>query len=249
VPRGFRPGRYADLLLAGNVEAIRRHGVQVSAANDAEPRSIKASAVHVTEVQHFYGNPFDLAFIATKCYDTKWATMLISDYVAPSGVYVSLQNCINEDQIAGIVGWERAMGCVVSHGIGGELYEPGRIRMGYHLTNRDLTSFYVGEVHGRITARARRLAEMLDVIGPAVATPDLWGERWSKLCVNGVRNGVSAATGMYGNERDADQDVRRFCIQLGGKAVRVAEALGHEIDKVGNVDAEALASAGETPRR
>ena len=54
---------------------------------------------------------------------------------------------------------------------------------------------------------------MLDGIDTAHATDDLWGERWTKLCVNGMRNGVSAATGLGGNARDGHDAVRRVCIR------------------------------------
>jgi ketopantoate reductase len=49
--------------------------------------------------------PIDVAFVCVKSYDTAWATMLISQYVSPTGFVVSLQNCMNEETIAGVVGW------------------------------------------------------------------------------------------------------------------------------------------------
>ena len=61
-----------------------------------------------------------------KSYDTAWATMLIRQYLAPDGYIVSLQNCMNEETIAGIVGWGKTLGCVASS-ITVNLPEPGRI--------------------------------------------------------------------------------------------------------------------------
>ena len=80
----------------------------------------------------------------------------------------------------------------------------------------------------------------------AKATDNLWGERWTKLCVNAMRNGVSAATGMGGNERDRHDAVRRVCIRLGGETVRVGQALGYKLGKVGALDPEKLALAAES---
>ena len=54
---------------------------------------------------------------------------------------------------------------------------------------------------------------MLDGIDNAHATDNLWGERWTKLCVNGMRNGVSAATGMGGNARDSHDAIRAYLHQ------------------------------------
>jgi 2-dehydropantoate 2-reductase len=90
---------------------------------------------------------------------------------------------------------------------------------------------------------------MLNDIDTAHATDNLWGERWTKLCVNGMRNGVSAATGLGGNARDSHDAIRRICIRLGGEAVRVGQALGFTLGKVGALDPEKLALAAEDDRR
>ena len=62
------------------------------------------------------------------------------------------------------------------------------------------TVFRVGEAHGRITPRIEHIAKMLSDVDSAMTTPNLWGERWSKLCANAMGNGVSAATGYGSND-------------------------------------------------
>ena len=86
---------------------------------------------------------------------------------------------------------------------------------------------------------------MLAAIDGADVTTNLWGQRWSKLCVNGMRNGVSAATGMGGNARDSHDAIRRICIRLGGESVRVGQALGFTLGKIGTLEPEKLALASE----
>ena len=54
--------------------------------------------------------PVDIAFVCMKSYDTAWATMLIRQYLAPDGYVVSLQNCMNEETIAGILGGDLKSG-------------------------------------------------------------------------------------------------------------------------------------------
>src|ERR1035437_4693453 len=95
------------------------------------------------------------------------------------------------------------------------------------------TVFRIGEVPGVITDRVRALAHMLSAIDSAKATTNLWGERWSKLAMNGMRNGVSAVTGLTTPDCDLNAGVRRFAIALGAEAVRVAQALGFELEKIG----------------
>lgn len=58
-----------------HVEHMREHGLQLSGLTEAERHSIKVKALHVTEVQHFAKEqPFDIAFVCVKSYDTQWAT-------------------------------------------------------------------------------------------------------------------------------------------------------------------------------
>jgi 2-dehydropantoate 2-reductase len=228
-----------------HVEAVRTRGMELYGMSEAERRTIRVNALHLTEVQMLAKlPPIDIAFISVKSYDTVWATLLIRPYLASGGCVISMQNCINEERVASVVGWGRTLGCIVTGGMGVDLYEPGHIRRGY-AKRPDVACFYVGEPHGRITKRAQELAEILCAADKAVATDDLWGERWTKLCVNGMRNGVSAATGMGGNERDAHDGVRRVCIALGGEAVRVGQRLGYKVGKIGVLDPETLARAHE----
>ena len=230
-----------------HVEAIRAGGMVLSGMTPAESRTVAVPALHLTQVQALAkGRPIDIAFVAVKSYDTEWATTLIAQYLAASGVVVSLQNCINEERIAALVGWGRTLGTVVTGGLALDLYEPAHIRR--TMARRPgQTCLYVGEPSGRITPRAREIAAMLNDVDETHATDDLWGERWTKLCVNGMRNGVSAATGMGGNARDSHDAVRRVCIRLGAESVRVGRALGFRVGKVGALDPDLLdrADAGD----
>jgi len=215
---------------------------------EAERRTVPVNAMHLTEVQSLAKQrPIDIAFVSVKSYDTVWATTLIRPYLAPGGCVVSMQNCINEEKVAGVVGWGRTVGCVVGGGVGVELVDPGHVRRTM-MRNPNVVSFHVGEPHGRITRRVEELAEMLDGIDTAHATDNLWGERWTKLCINGMRNGVSAATGLGGNARDSHDAVRRVCIRLGGESVRVGQAMGFKLGKIGALEPETLAQASEGRR-
>ena len=86
---------------------------------------------------------------------------------------------------------------------------------------------------------------MVGGIDSAKTTTNLWGERWSKLCQNGMGNGVSAATGLTGSRCDRNDAIRRFSIKLGGEAVRVGQALGYQLEKIGKFEPEKLATARE----
>ncbi len=231
-----------------HVEAIRAHGLHLYGRSAAECFSVKAPVMHLTELQSLSKQrPIDIAIVSVKSYDTEWATMMIRQYLAPGGYIVSLQNCLNEERIANIVGWGRVVGCIAA-AISVDLYEPGHIRRMVPRGGAAHTVFRVGEVHGRVTRRVEELAAMIEGCDSTKVTTNLWGERWSKLCLNGMRNGVSAATGLGGNEMDRDDNIRRFCIKLGGEAVRVGQALGFELEHIGKLDPDRLARASENDR-
>src|SRR5688572_13387194 len=167
-----------------HVEYMREHGIQISGITEAERYSIPVRAIHVTEVQHFSKErPFDIAFVCVKSYDTEWATHLIKPYLAPEGFVVSLQNCINEERIAGVVGWGKTVGCIASL-VAAELTAPGHVNRTVPMGGDKHVVYRVGEVHGRVTERATEVAELLRAADSAKVTTNLWGERWSKLVVN-----------------------------------------------------------------
>jgi 2-dehydropantoate 2-reductase len=229
-----------------NIEAIRARGLELDGVTPEEKFTVKnAKTMHLTEVQALAKQkPIDIAFVAVKSYDTEWATMLIRPYLAADGYVVSLQNCINEEKIAGIVGWGKTLGVIASV-ISVEMYDAARIRRTAAKGGDKHTIFRIGEVHGVVTKRVKELVAMFSVIDSVKATTNLWGERWSKLSQNGMRNGVSAVTGLTSPQCDQNAAVRRFAIKLGGEAVRVAQALGFELENLGKLKPEVLALAAE----
>jgi 2-dehydropantoate 2-reductase len=231
-----------------HVEYMRKNGLHLSGLTPAESHTVPVKALHVCDVQSLTrGRPVDIAFICVKSYDTIWATELIKPYLAPDAYVVSLQNCINEERIAQVVGWGKTLGCIASL-VAAELYAPGRVKRTVPLGGDTHTVYRVGETHGRITPRAEEVAALMRSADSAKVSTNLWGERWSKLVVNSMRNGLSAATGMSGNQRDGRDDTRRLSIRLGSEAVRVGQALGFKLERMLGMEAEPLALAGEGNR-
>jgi 2-dehydropantoate 2-reductase len=179
-----------------------------------------------------------------KSYDTAWATTLIRQYLAPDGYVVSLQNCMNEETIAGIVGWGKTLGCVASS-ITVNLPEPGLVHRGAAKHREAHTVFRAGEVHGRITQRAEEVCRLVGYSDSAKVTDNLWGERWSKLVANVMQNGISACTGLGGGDMLKSDPIRRFSTRLGSEAIRVGQALGYQLEDILHLPPETIARAGE----
>jgi 2-dehydropantoate 2-reductase len=229
-----------------HVEHMRKHGLRVTHARDvAEFTTAPLRALHITDVQQLAkGKPLDIAFVCVKSYDTAWATMMIAQYLAPGGFIVSLQNCMNEETIAGVVGWGKTVGCIASS-ITVNLPAPGHIHRGAGKRGAAHVVFRAGEVHGRITERAEEVARLVGTADSAKVTENLWGERWSKLVTNVMGNGLSACTGLTGAQMVETEPVRRFGVRLGSEAIRVGQALGYELEEILHVPPETIARAGE----
>ncbi|HXC92085.1 MAG TPA: 2-dehydropantoate 2-reductase [Stellaceae bacterium] len=232
-----------------HVQAIRRDGLAIEGVTPEEFVLARPKTMHLTELQHLAKErPVDIAMVAVKSYDTDWATRLIAQYLAADGYIVSLQNCMNEERIAAIVGWDRTVGAIPAL-LAAELYAPGKVRRTVAKGASHYDVYRVGEVHGRITPRLEELAAMIATVDTVKPTTNLWGERWSKLCVNGMRNGIGASTGLSGNAMDRHDRIRRVSIRLGGEAVRVGQALGYELEHIRMHDPEMLARAAEGDAR
>jgi 2-dehydropantoate 2-reductase len=229
-----------------HVEAMRSQGLSVTGMKGAGSVDTPVRALHVGDVasQLVRQPPVDVALIAVKSYDTKWATQLILPYLSADGCVVSLQNGINEDAIASVVGWGRTLGCSVS-ALAAELVAPGRIVRNSPLGDDKKAGLRLGEIHGRSTRRAQMISELLATGDTCKVTPNLWGERWSKLTINAMRNGVCALTGLTGKQRDNNEVARQLTIQLGSSCIRVGHALGLALEPVGGLDLDMLARADD----
>ena len=228
-----------------HVEAMRQNGLSITGTTPAEAFSTPVRALHICDVPQLAREaPIDIALICPKSYDTEWAAMLIRPYLSVDAVAVSLQNCMNDERLAGVMGWGRTLGCIASK-IMVDLFEPGRVHRGVAKGGADYTVFRVGEAHGRVTERAAQVARLLETADSAKVTSNLWGERWSKLAANCMENGMSAATGMSGNQVMRSEPHRRALIRLAGEAVRIGQAAGFAIEPVVGLPPEKFALAGQ----
>jgi 2-dehydropantoate 2-reductase len=229
-----------------HVETIKRRGLQLEGTQGeylVQPR-----ALHLHEVQSLYKDPVEVAFVCTKSYDTIWATALISQYLVPGGFVVSLQNGINEERIAGVVGWGRVVGCIASS-ISVNAYQPGHVTRTIQPGGPGYAVFRVGEVHGLITPRVEELAHLLTAVDSAKATPNLWGERWTKLVANAMGNGLAAITGLGGKDLTSRPEMRQLSIQLGGEAIAVGQALGFSLESIRGVEPALMTAAAQGDRQ
>ena len=213
---------------AAQVEAIRQRGIAVTGPHD--PFTARPKATHLHEAQRL-PRDFRIVFIAMKAYDTAWAAQLALRHAAPDGVIVSSQNCWPDPIVAGVTGAQRTVGLIMSK-IGVALWKPGEVERGLEKgQGQGHDVFRVGEHDGRITPRAKELAEILSVVDGSQVTDNLWGERWSKLCANAMGNPVTAMSGLGSREVAASKIGRAITIHLAGESAQVGIALGYRVPR------------------
>lgn len=213
-----------------HVEAIKRDGMHLGGSQGEHVARVKA--MHMHEVQSLVKKPVDIAIICTKSYDSEWAAQMITQYLAPRGYIVSMQNGINEERIAGIAGWGRTVGCALST-ISVDCFKPGYISRYQQPGGERHTVFRVGEVHGRITQRVTELAFILGAVDSAKVTQNLWGERWTKLTANSITHGILGATGLDNRTVYVERGTaHRLGIRLAAEAIAVGRAQGFELGSV-----------------
>jgi 2-dehydropantoate 2-reductase len=219
-----------------NVETIKRDGLRVSGT--CGERLVHPPTLHIHEVQSMT-EPFDVVLLAVKSYDTRWATELAAGYLAPEGVVMTLQNGINDPVVAEIAGPDRAMGCVTLIGVA--MQGPGHGMR----TDNDEIGFKLGEHDGSDSERARDLGTLMGTIAGTVVTPNLWGERWSKLALNCMVNPLAALTGFGAAEVRLDERCERLGVKLGAEVIKVGRAAGHEVEPVFKMPPEVVVAAAE----
>jgi len=225
---------------AEQVETIRQRGISVTGPH--EPFEARPAAVHLNEAARL-PRDYGIAFVAMKVYDTAWATQLALRHLAPEGYVVAAENCWPDPVVASVVGASRAVGLVMSK-IGVALWKPGQVERGIEKgQTKGHDVFRAGEHDGRITPRVTELAQLLSVIDGALATDNLWGERWAKLCANAMGNPVQAMSGLGSLEIASSEVGRTITIHLAAESARVGLALGHRVPKFNGAAAEQWADA------
>jgi 2-dehydropantoate 2-reductase len=221
-----RAGR--DVLLVDgwhqNVETIRRDGLAVKARE--EEFRVEARALYLDELARL-GEPLDVVLLAVKSYDTEWMVRALLPYLASDGCVVSVQNGLNEERIAALVGPERTVGCVVHFSVA--MFEPA---VTTRYTRADWLTYSIGELDGRRGARIEELAELLRPAGPVEVTDDILGASWMKLTVNCLTNGLTGLTGLTSPRLWLDPRGFAAMVRIGGEVVAVSEAQGVEMHPI-----------------
>ncbi len=169
--------------------------------------------------------PKEVVLLATKATDCLEAAKDLLPVLSPNSIVVSLQNGICEDALAGVVGRDRMVGCVV--GWGATMHGPAQI---------EVTSpgeFVIGNIDHRPDQRLPLVQEMLSAVVPTRISNNIMGELYSKLIINSCINSLGVITGMNLGKLLATSKVRKIFTALMQEAMAVAAAMGIKVEPAG----------------
>ncbi len=222
-----------------HVEAMRRRGLRVVMSDD--DFTVPVRACHLCDLAGMKA-AFDIVLLAAKSYDTRWLTALIEPHLAPDGVMVGLQNGMNDEAIASIVGIERTLGCVVE--LSAEVFTPGWVQRN---TTRSTTWFGFGELDGRITPRLKTIESLMRSTAKISVTTNITGAKWTKLVNSSMILSVFGMLGLQSWQATEIPEVFKLCIRVGRETVAVGAALGYQLEPIFGFTAEQmLGSTDET---
>lgn len=238
----------ADLVEAGHdvtaidpwpahVEAMKANGLHVR-MKDREVR-VPVRALHLCDAAS-ENLAFDVVLLASKSNDHRWMAEFIKPRLQPDGVLVGLQNGMNDDSIAEVVGRGRTMGCVVE--LQAELFTPGEIQRN---TTRDGTWFSVGELDGSSSARAREIEALMRNVGRCEITGNIYGAKWTKLIANTMTMGPFGLLGLRNFEAAALPGMFELSVRLGKESFAVGARLGYRIEPLFGLRADEFAGSSE----
>jgi 2-dehydropantoate 2-reductase len=214
-------------------EAIQQSGITVHNEMDAGPdEHYNPPVIAPGELNQLPG-PIDILFLCVKSFDTLEALENVLPHLGPDGLVVSMQNSVNEEWIAPLVGTDRTIGGVIL--INAVLLEPGPVTLTSSVSrasaaHRDLPGVYVGEYQKPAGEKAHRVATLLDSVWPAIAVDNLMHERWSKLANNTMMNTVSAISGLRSKLALENSDARQLIIAIAAETLLVAESEGYPLE-------------------
>ena len=165
----------------------------------------------------------DVVLLAVRSGATVEALKHIAPRLTPTTDVVSLQNGLNEDRIAELVGPECTIGCVV--GFGATWMGPGHISLD---ANGDLQ---IGRLDGSTDDRLEAVREVLSPAFMTKTTDNVRGALWAKMLVNSMTV-LGALGGMLTGDVLGNRERRRLVADVVAEGVRVAKAEGVDLPNV-----------------
>lgn len=205
------------------VERIRSSGLTVSTPKGR----LTVSPSVFAEVAEIHES-MDVILLATKATALPQAVIDLKPLMKPGTVIVSLQNGLCEEVIAGIVGKDATIGCVV--GWGATMHEPGVVEM----TSKG--DFIIGRLDGRTDDILLQVQGILSSAAPTKISANIMGHLYGKLIISSCITTLGAICGLYLGRMLRIRKVRNMFIEIMREGMDVAGAMGLKVEPVSGLD-------------
>jgi 2-dehydropantoate 2-reductase len=219
------------------VEAMKAQGLRIKMTDRELATPVRA--LHLCELASAK-REFDVVLLTVKSNDHRWMTELIKPYLKADGVLVAIQNGMNDDSIASIIGKNRTVGCAVE--LSAEIFTPGLVKRN---TTHQTTWLAIGELDGFYTPRVKELEAILKAVGRVEVTNNIYGAKWTKLIANTMTMGPFGLLGFGNRDAAALPGMFDLSVSLGRESLAVGTALGYRIEPIFGLRADEFAGTGE----
>lgn len=207
-----------------HVEAIRQRGIEIRMPEETTVTQVPA--YHLCEVATMR-DKFDIVFLVTKAYDSRWACELIRPVLADDGLVVGLQNGMTINDIAEVVGPQRTIGAVIE--MASNMFEPGIVN---RENSPETAWFAVGAFDSSSKGREQEVWEALRHAGTVEISDDIRSSKWMKLVANAGELVPSAILDLPLADAAAVPGVRDFMDQCCREAAAATVASGSRLKPV-----------------
>lgn len=197
-----------------HVEALKKSGARVTGTVDM---TVPVKALLPEEMTGRY----DIIFLMTKQLNNRETVTFLKDYLADSGVIVTLQNGIPEDSVAEIIGADKTIGVTVEWGA--TMTAPGEVRL---TSDPDSLSFHMGRMPGIPESTLEEVRAVLEKMCPVEIEDNLPGARWSKLLINATFSGLGTVMGGTFGDVTKDPKARDLAASCMKEVIDVGRAAG-----------------------
>lgn len=194
---------------ADHVKALNEKGAKIVGFVDM---TIPVKALTPDQMEGIY----DLVFLFTKQTANEEVLSNLLPHLGPDSTVCTLQNGVPEVYVSEKIGKNRTVGGTVLWGA--TFWSPGVSELTQDITKSKVL-FDIGEIDGKITDRIKKVASVLEYMGPVEITTELMASRWAKLVNNACMSGMSAACGCtFGDVLDNPK--ARACLSYIGYEVK-----------------------------
>ena len=219
------------------VEALRTKGLHIQVADG--DIQVPITALHLCDLASA-NLEFDIVLLAVKSNDDRWMAEFIKPYLKPDGVLVGVQNGMNDDTLASIVGRQRVVGCCIE--LSAEIFTPGLVQRN---TTHKGTWFAVGELDGYYTPRVKEIQSILSHVARCDVTGNIYGAKWTKLIANTMTMGPRGLLGLTNGEASQLPGMFDIAAQAGRESLAVGTALGYRTEPIFGLRADEFAGSGD----